>query len=362
MGNQETDTRDSNHITIPLRGKEVKMTSSDGGLTLMNAPYFDAWDHRIAIKYCTDYAGVPYVSFAKPYKLVSGSLEHHVIDFKSGTYVWDAIQDLLKRSTTIGYFDRFGVLKQYDRAAVTGVNWFYHSARLVSYDDRPDFANMYDVVAVAAIVRAGNIDPVKEFTQGRYVQTQPIIVPMRANTFPEFPWDKQAFYVINGIVTMRHLAAQAQRILFGFTRCRAAGSVSIPGNAQMELLDTFNTLWGITQITHSIDTQQKTFTTQLGLEWRVGTPDDVPADIINDLKKGGNQPPAEGDGVAAAAAGGEAVPPVVASAPESGSLNSGGTSVAYNSDAGFPTDVGSVTMPGDPGIDPDFNPGSSVTV
>ena len=95
-----------------------------------------------------------------------------------------------------------------------------------------------------------------------------LVLGFRLETYPEFSFDKMATYAINAIFRSRgEFNRAALRVIKGMARPMARGSIRIPGNADIELLDTFNKDWLIVSISHSIDTQAKTFFSDLALEY-----------------------------------------------------------------------------------------------
>lgn len=275
MGNAESDAHDSNTIEIPLQSKAAKMTDSEGGLRVINAPFFDGVDHREAMKWLADYGGVPFKSYSGPYKLPSGTLMSPVVDIKTGTPIWDAMQEIAKMSSTLVFFDRYGVLRQYDTGQTSGVNWDYPASRLENYNDKPDLTQMRDTVVVAGLVSLGTINLEQIFNVGAETEFRARLVTLDAQKLgvagkPLFPWSKMMFYAIPGILKPGELQAAARKILKGVTRPRASASVQIPGNGQIELLDTFNSGWVITSVAHNVDTQSKNWRTTLSLELLTG--------------------------------------------------------------------------------------------
>ena len=124
---------------------------------------------------------------------------------------------------------------------------------------------------VAGLVTVGDVQFQEMLTQeGAGDKFQPMMLALQQQTTPKFEWSKMMFYAIPGIIQANQLKLAAAQFLKGVTRPRAAGSVTIPGNAEIELLDRFNGAWVVTGITHNVDTQAKTFQTQLNLEFLMG--------------------------------------------------------------------------------------------
>jgi hypothetical protein len=277
MGNAQDSSPDSDKIEIPLNGRDVKISDQGNGLRLINAPFFDGEDHREVMQYLCDYGGIPFNdNNTAPYRLPSGNVViQSLVDFKSGTPVWDAITEVQKLAATVAFFDRFGVLQYYDVGTNSGVNWNYPLTLVKSYNDKPDVAAIHNKILTAGLVRQGSGVHVERIFNPFDPESQiayPFMIsdPQPGQTTPDFSWDKMLFYVVPGIVELKDLQKEHRRIVSVASRCRAAGSVTIPGNSQIELWDTFNFTWLITGVTHAVDTEAKTWTTTLNLEYIVG--------------------------------------------------------------------------------------------
>lgn len=274
MGNAETASQSGNFIKIPLYGRDSKLTDSEGGIRLLNAPFFDGLEHSLVMQWLCDYGGVPYENHSTPYKLPAGTILSPVIDYKTGTALWDALRNTSQYSSTIIYFDRFGVLQEYDVGQTTGVNWNYPEDQIIQYDDKPDLTHIRNAVVVVGLIREGKVGPFDLLNTEKAGETfQPMMVALNLNTYPEFAWSKMMFYRLPGIVTKTQLRIAANRLAQGLNRPRAAGTITIPGNANIELLDRVNGAWAVTSVSHTADTQAKTFTTVLGLEYLVNDRD-----------------------------------------------------------------------------------------
>jgi hypothetical protein len=275
MGNGEQDDENSNSIEVPLLGRECKMTDSENGIRLLNTLFFDGIDHNLVTQYLCNYAGIPFVSAATPWKLPSGTLQSPVVNFQSGRTVWDAIQSVMALAGTIGYIDRFGVFRLYDVGQTTGMNWVYPDANIVSYNDRPDLTTIKNAIAVLGLVSerlAQDPDKLKDLlTAGLPLDAEIMMVFDRVETFPTFAWDKMLFLVVPGIITPAQLNLIAARLITIESKPRATAQTTIPGNANIELLDTFNGNYIVTSVNHNGDFQSKRWTTSLGLELRLAS-------------------------------------------------------------------------------------------
>lgn len=259
MGNAVVNNENANEVRTTLFGRETKL--ADGGIHIINAPYFDGWDHVEVLEWLGGYAGFPIRNLAAPYTLPASGVVNsrsYIVDFGSGTPVIDAITEICKLSGTQGYFDRFGRFVYLEQNRHTGVNWEYPETQVESYDDDPDLSQIRNSLVITGLYHP----------QGDYTQARTLMLGFRLNTYPEFEFDKMMHYAINAIFTSKaEFNRAAIRIARQVSRPRATGAVTIPGNSKIELLDTFNTNWLVVNISHSVDTQGKTYRTSLSLEY-----------------------------------------------------------------------------------------------
>jgi hypothetical protein len=277
-GNAEEDQPGENLVRIPLKGRESKL-SSEGGLGLINVPFFDGYDHRDAMTYMAVYGGFPIdTRLATPFRLISSyNINNPVIDFPMGTPVSQAMDTIAQYGGALYYFDRFGTCIYIDVEKSTGVNWNYPDLALESFSDEPDSTWVRNQIIILALVAYPQIGkPVTNFAD---VPTQAVMLSVNMNTYPTFAWVKMAVYAIPQMVRdVNELQRQALRIAQGQSRPRSSARCKIPGNALIELLDTINGKWIVTSISHQIDLQRKTWSTDIGVELFV--PDIVPTAYV----------------------------------------------------------------------------------
>jgi len=272
FGNSESDNPGANEIEVPMKGREAKLRDADGGLRLFNLPFFDGFDNRDVMAWLAQYGGVPITTLATAYNLPSGTLMAPVIDIHTGTAVWEGMEAINKFASTLTYFNRFGTLIHINTRTSTGTNWSYPDTVLESYSDRPDVGFVRNTVVVAGLVAVGqpNLERlVRPDQQNFEPPAQPVMVGLQFATTPSFSWSKAAFIVIPGIVQPNQLNLSAIQVALDVQRPRATGSVTIPGNANIELLDTFNLNWLVTSIQHEVDCVGKRWSTTLSLEYVV---------------------------------------------------------------------------------------------
>jgi hypothetical protein len=266
-GNAEEDQPGENLIRIPLKGRESKI-SSEGGLGLINVPFFDGYDHRDAMAYMAVYGGFPInTNLATPFKLISSyNINNPVIDFPMGTPVSQAMDTIAQYGGALYYFDRFGTCIYIDVQSSTGTNWNYPDLALESFSDEPDSTWVRNQIMILALVAYPQ--PGKPLaTNFENVPTQAVMLSVNLDTYPTFAWAKMAVYAIPQMVKdVNELQRQAVQIAKGQSRPRSSARCKIPGNAQIELLDTINYKWIVTSISHQVDLQRKTWSTDIGVE------------------------------------------------------------------------------------------------
>lgn len=269
MGNAAQDVESQNEVSIPLVGKETRL-SSEGGLVAINFPYFDGVDHVDVMKILSDYSGITLRNLAGPYLLPSTqSLQAPMIDFVTGTPILDCIDQVCKYASCLRFFDRLGNLVYIDVRNTSGKNWDYPEHEIITLNDEPDLSNIRNDIVVSGLVGSYGEEILESGNQkARIDKTQAKMVRVSLDTNPHFDWSRMAHMPLRGILkTEGEFIKAVIQVAKGISRPRASGSTSIPGNAEIDLLDTFNKDWVVTQITHSVSTQSKRWTTSLGLEY-----------------------------------------------------------------------------------------------
>jgi hypothetical protein len=257
---------------------------------LTNVPFFDGYDHRCAMAYMAAYGGFPITwkapgnrgvpsncnspvdntDLATPFRLISSyNINNPVIDFPMGTPIQQAMDTICQYAGTLYYFDRFGTCVYIDVETSTGVNWNYPDLSLESFSDEPDHTWVRNQILITGLVAYPQIgkNTANIATNPGLVPTQAVILSVNMDTYPAFAWKKGALFAIPQIVKdVSELQRQAVRISLGQSRPRSSARCKIPGNAQIELLDTINGKWIVVSISHQVDLQRKTWSTDLGVE------------------------------------------------------------------------------------------------
>jgi hypothetical protein len=285
MGNTAESSSEDDAIEIPLFGREVKITETGGGLRLVRAPFFDGIDHSVVMKYLCDYAGIPFKDNTElDYRLPTGNIAiSSAVDFKTGTPVYEAMSQVQKMASTVGYFDRYGVYQYYKAAQKTGKNWVYSLQNMKSFSDSTDITVIKNNIFVVGLVEDArqpgemNKKPVNPIVDD-WNTASGAMISVRPVTYPEFKWDKMAFHVLPIKVTEGELKMEAVRVAKAVSSPRGTGSITIPGNAQIELLDSVNEKLAVVGISHNIDLENKVWTTSLELEFMVDLGSDKPVE------------------------------------------------------------------------------------
>jgi hypothetical protein len=285
-GNAEVDNLGENLIRVPLKGRESKL-NSEGGLMLLNVPFFDGYEHTDVMNYMALYGGFPLrfrnekgELLTQPFKLPSSyNINSPVVFFSMGTPVAQAMDQICQYVGTVYYFDRFGTCVYIDQNRSTGRDWYYPDLAVENFSDETDHTWVRNQIAVTGLVAYPQAE--KSFTSGlNIVPTQAIIMFVNLKTYPEFAWKKGALYAFPVIFRdMNELKRIAIQIAQGQSRPRSQARCKIPGNAQIELLDSINGKWLVTSISHQIDLQRKTWSTDIGIELFV--PDVMPIASID---------------------------------------------------------------------------------
>jgi hypothetical protein len=282
VGNSQLDESEDNSINLPLRGREMKL-EADGGIVLINPPFLDGFDHRDAMAFLANYAGVPIdTSLADPFRLISSlDIQNPILDFPMGTGVSQAMETITRESGSLYFFDRLGTLIYIDAERSTGRNWVLPDVRIEQFSDEPDFTWVRNEIIIYALVAAfGFSQSGGDISQA---PTQVMMVRVPVQTIPPFPWARQAVYTIPQVVRdVNELTRLADRIARGIARPRATARCQVPADARIDLLDLINDRWIITSISHDADTQSKRWNMSLGVELfvidagNVGSPEILP--------------------------------------------------------------------------------------
>jgi hypothetical protein len=230
--------------------------------------------------YMAIWGGFPIdTSLAAPFRLISSyNINNPVVDFPMGTPVGQAMDTICQYAGALYYFDRLGTCIYIDVQKSTGTDWDYPDLALESFSDEPDSTWVRNQIMITALLASAQVGkPIA--TDASNIKTQAVVLFVNLDTYPTFAWTKGAVFAIPQIVRdVNELQRQAIQIAKGQSRPRSSARCKIPGNALIELLDTINGKWLVTSISHQLDLQRKTWSTDIGVELFT-SPDVIPASI-----------------------------------------------------------------------------------
>lgn len=288
-GQGASDSYSANEMNVPLFGLQKKLEE----IKILNAPFFDGRTVLYTLKYLASYGSVA-MNFdnASPNDLLpaSSNISVAIVDFKLGTSVWDAMNQVAELTGHMFVLQPDGVIWWYKVSDSTGIPfartghqmWTYPNSRVVSSTSDPDFSQFYNHIIVMAM--QAPTTNVKNPLEVVDLPLQPLIAGARLrNTNPDISWSKLCVLPQTSFFTEKELnkiayryTRQAQSILWN-------GSTTIPGNLAIKLLDTFSNNPALTEgealsddaemrgeflisgITHNVDIVSKNFTTQLNI-------------------------------------------------------------------------------------------------
>jgi len=267
MGLGDTKGPDGATWQIPLVGLEKKMDD----IMLVNAPFVDGWTANDVYNFLLlRYAGIGWTNRASTAILtnlrISEDIETPVFNWQSGTTVRAAL-DEASADVLLTYYVQNGRLYVYTIGAdgfpiqfVAQPDWslVYDDVQVTSVDQTPIFDNLRNEIIVVGMeeVVAGTGTEIADLPLFPKVHLESQV------TTPDIPWAKRMVYVTQGVLDGIELEDIADNIKLASKTYDVTGRVTIPGNANIELFDN----WGdyiITSITHNIDLQGKSFTTDL---------------------------------------------------------------------------------------------------
>jgi len=264
MGVSDARSSGGGTWTIPLVGLEKKMDD----IALINVPFMDGYTLSEALRFLTKYAGlISDLSYADPFVHLSVSEDINVarFDWKSGTNVRTAIEDVMN-DTNHTYVVQDGKIEFYELddyglpTSYMGTNWEpdYPDTKVVTTDQTPDFEDLRNeivVLGLEAIFEGQNTDLSD-------VPTVPRFEKRSSTTTPSVPWARSAVLPTSGFLTLAEIEDYADKEAARARHYLTIGRTSIPGNADIRLYDRWGNAW-IHSITHNVDLQAKTWTTDL---------------------------------------------------------------------------------------------------
>ena len=279
MGAGQTDSSDGSTFTIPLLGREKKIED----IMLINAPFFDGYKLRDVITFLCQYGGLEFTDaqfhgdptiLDQPI-LSSENINVPVIDYRPGTSVMAAFQDLAEKQALRFYIKRDGLIHFYALGADglptdLGYDWgnFYgpnsYTFRFNSRDNTPDFEDIRnEIVAIAqtqTTSSGSNVNDISLSPITRNVNNRP--------TSPDFPWSKMLVQGVPGFLDVPTLDQVASYYAARSKRYILTGNISVVGNPYIEPFDTWtigSKQYVVDAVSHSMDFGSKTWTTSVQL-------------------------------------------------------------------------------------------------
>jgi hypothetical protein len=268
MGIGEAMTTEGATWDIPLVGQEKKLED----IALINVPFFDGETAQTVLEYLADYAGINLATAGTAPNTVidrlsvSEDVNVPIFDWKSGTSVADALEDVMK-DLNYAYTVFDGFIKVYELDSfglpaftLTLPDWepFYPDTKIVQIDATPDLDDIRNEIVVLGLEAipegsANNIDEIPLYP----------LVEMRSSvTTPDIPWAKSMIDGISGTVTQAELSDIADNFQSKSQSWVKLGKTTIPGNADIRPYHRWGSAF-IYSVTQNIDFVGKTWTTDL---------------------------------------------------------------------------------------------------
>lgn len=294
MGVSETDGPDGGKWTINLVGLEKKLDD----IVLFDAPYLDNYRVDAALDYIVDKVGITKdmtdCSLTSSDKLrYTEDLASPIYNFPPGTPVREVLERVCEdylltyiikpsgsfSTSSTGAYSKIYFYKIDEDTALPIVSsptdWSssYPNTKVMSMSMSPDFEDIRNEIVLFGLRRVGG-----------GAQTDISNVPLLPYTYktgdydtvPYFPWSKAMSGGPPGFVSPDDLEDMANKYKGSSKRYFLTGQVEIPGNATIQIYDTFGsvTVPGtpsqvfsnlIVSINHNLDFSSKTWTTGLTL-------------------------------------------------------------------------------------------------
>lgn len=264
-GIEDARSTDGATVNINLVGLEKKMDD----IALINVPFMDGETLATAADFLCRYAGILYdLSNADPNVTLQASEDINVAryDWKSGTTVRSAVDDIMGDILHHWVIHKDGVMYFYELNPVTGLpitlgtDWepSYPGTKVVSVSSTSDFEDLRNEIVVLAL------DSVMQ-GQGSNISTVPMyprVASRQTSTTPDIPWARTLVRPVPGFITQTKTESIADSLQQMSQVYELVGRLSIPGNGNIKPYD----MWGnlvIISVSHTIDLQGKTWTTDL---------------------------------------------------------------------------------------------------
>lgn len=268
-GIAETNDSGGAEFNLTLNGLNRKLED----IILINVPFFDGYTLQDVCDFLCDYGGLDadYTYADVTCKLPSSTdINSPIIDFKTGTPVMQALQQVMEQTHHWFIIQPDGKIYFYelstdDSLPVTlGTDWsstYPDYNVIMANNQQPDFEDIRNEIVVIGLKQIGGTNTsLKDF------QLFPIVTWEKQTTNPSYPWSRPIVYPVKGFVTQETLEKVYNNIK-GFTKkYEIQGNLTIPGNSNIKVYDTWtmnSKQYVITSVTHNVDLQSKSWTTDL---------------------------------------------------------------------------------------------------
>jgi len=279
MGFGDTASSDGADATVPLVGLTKKMED----IVLINVPFFDGYKLEDVVDFLCRYAGINYsLAHADGDSRLDSStdISAPLVDFKTGTTVLDALNQVMELSHHNFVMSPDGVLLFYELeedglppASDLGPDRRedYPNVKIMSIDRTPDFEDLRNEIVVIGLqeIKTEERQPTFKVSEAGGASNSvllPLILTQNQHDeiTPRVPWSKPMVYGVPGFVTEEKLEDIMDNVSRLTKVYELTGSVSIPGDPRIVPYDRFGE-YIIYSVTHSIDLQAKTWTTSFEL-------------------------------------------------------------------------------------------------
>lgn len=269
-------------IKVPLYGINRKLEE----MKLYNSPFFDGETIEKTVNFLCGWGNVkPVFSYTNIEEKLSassvlGQVRH---EFKMGTSLWDALQEVADDTANYIvvqpdaklYIYKINQYGEPEHPDFTPINWNYPSARVLNFSRNPDFSQFYNKLIVMALQNgaaqtSGATDQTNPLDNDKIASDLPLFpiavgVDLTQQTIPHIPWEKLIVKPLESFWTTTALQKYAKTLAKQSLSIYYTGTTTIPGNLGINLWDKFNNQYWITGISHSFDVASKRLTTDLSL-------------------------------------------------------------------------------------------------
>lgn len=272
----QLDENSPRAFNFELRGLYQKLDD----IRLPDSPPFDAFDHRTVVAYLCEFGGVECdLSDAEEYILRSTTDIHQwAVHFRAGTTVKDALDAVAAEAQYIWFITKDAVLKYLPVFAVPtdSETWDYATNEVLQLGATSELSHVHNYIMLGGEVGGSANTPTeeqKDLTKVPALQWgQVCFLTSELDTDPQFAWTRAIFAGWPGIFTREELERQLEEIKKRVSAFRWRGQMTVPGNADIELLDTIvvggddDNEFLVVSVNHNMDTQSKQWSTQMELE------------------------------------------------------------------------------------------------